>query len=223
MRPLTSALDSPAAIPHEPVRMEIYRDGVLLGADEGWLGRRNGALAYEGRRTRFEIVITDLDVVPRYTTLWEPTRLRVNGERGVIEVEFRPWYADDASRARIQEILSKWPWAIRRTAGPPSFPDSRRPYAFLLSKTFDKMVLPILVAGVGLAALTTLRKESESLAYTAFVVSLAFVGAWIFQRVYRRDREDRVRLEARDRESPLARASAPTEPTASENVEATVR
>lgn len=105
------------------MRVAVYRQRVLLGRDEGWVGRRAGALVFEGRTTRFEIVRDDLVYVPTGAPDEVPGRLTVKSERGTVDVWFTAtaWEPKDSGA----DVIRGWTPAERQLGGPPLVPNVR--------------------------------------------------------------------------------------------------
>lgn len=147
-----------------PVRIEIRREGVLLGIDEGWVGRRGGVLVFEGRRTRFELVSTDLGASPT-------TTLQVRSDLGMVTVDFQGASNHGFDHHRVKDLIAKgWSFSKKERkelSGPPTLPNERRPFEFYLASTFRSSTCWI---GLALA----------SFAYFMWQTNAASEGIYLF-------------------------------------------
>lgn len=180
-----------------PVLISIRRHGIFLGRDSGWLGRRGGSLSFEGRKTRFEIMRSDLEEIPG---AGGPaiTTLRIRSGQGPVEVEFSPSGGEQRFRDLIK-ALPGWLADKRELPGPPLQPAPRSLWDWRPAvDPYDwKSLLPILFM---LGALL-----SEHFPAKVWIVPLgsAYIAGdliWGFFAVRQKDNADLARLAAIDSE-----------------------
>lgn len=185
-----------------PAQVTIRRHGIFLGRDTGWLGQRGGALVFEGRRTRFEVIRSDLREVPARQGP-PATTLLLRSDQGPIDLELSPIGEDRRPLENLMKSLSPWPAERKELPGPPITPAPRslmdwRPAV----DPYDwKSLVPLLAIGAAVLA--------EHFPLKVWIVPLAIayiVGdfLWGFVAARQKDTADLERLAAIDSETHLA-------------------
>lgn len=183
---------------HRLTSLEIYRGGVLLGRDVGWVGRQNGILLFEGQVSRFEVVRDDLVYVPDGSQGEIPGRLTVRSDLGTIDLRFNVVY--QITEDERKWLFVGWPSAERTLPGPPSIPKERS-FADRLAMTHQAhgwLPIPFIFFGLSFLIPTegwTLVAIRLVLLVTGIVAGwITFLGGW------RKDDADIARLLAEDAE-----------------------
>jgi hypothetical protein len=186
-----------------PVRIEIRREGVLLGIDEGWVGRRGGVLVFEGRRTRFELVSTDLTAAPTKT-------LQVRSDVGSVTVDFQAASKHGIDSHQVEDLLAGgWSFSKKERkelSGPPTLPNERRPFEFYLASTFRSSTFWIGLAFTLFIYVNWTANDASEGVYLLQTIAplvicfvIPFVGTWW------RDINAVIRLATMDEENAFAR------------------
>lgn len=183
------------------MQVEVSRGGVLLGRDEGWVGRRKGALAFEGRTTRFEIVRGDLTHIPDGSSRELARRLTVKSERGPIDLRFLS--SDTNAHTAINGPFTDWPEAERDLPGPPSLP---KPRTFIdrirMSRSQNEWTIWLHIA-FGLSFLISPSGWSL-IAIRLILLATGIVAEWIsVTTAWQRDDINLGRLAAADAKRPV--------------------
>jgi hypothetical protein len=180
------------------MRVEIFRQRVLIGRDEGWVGRREGALVFEGRTTRFEIVRDDLVYVPTGAADEVPGRLTVKSDQGSVDV----WFAAEAwarQHSGADAILG-WSKADRELAGPPLLPKPRSLMDRIRMAQGRVEWLPLPFIFLGLSFLIPADRWAL-IAIRLVLLVTGVTAAWIaFFTSWRKDDADIARLLLQDTE-----------------------
>lgn len=102
---ITPLLTLPAPDTPFPCQVEIYRDGMLLGKDQGVATFVDNWLHYEGFRTSFSLRATDVEKEQeRMLTLNEGGQLLFHPENGMAAAGFREMHL----RTRFDANLASW-------------------------------------------------------------------------------------------------------------------